>query len=265
MDTSPLSSPLTATSDLSSAESSPVIIPSDISSAASESSNASRLPAPTQDDLFYFQNVVFLAENTLFRVPRYGLEDEKGVFASMFSMPPGAKEPKGSSDENPVVLSSEITAFDFKSFLKAVYPQIVGDSTTLTIDEWMSVLKLSTMWGFSSLQKRAAGKIETHVQDLRAVDLIVLARAYRVPAWLMKGYDKLARRKAYITPDERERLGLDTFFRLVEIREKSWRHAVHGIEASARLRKEFQFTDEIQAMFKDELVGDEEYRAAHGN
>ena len=143
--------------------------------------------------------------------------------------------------------------------------RIVGDSTTLAIDEWMSVLKLSTMWGFHNLRKRATGRIEIHVQNLGAVDLILLARAYRVSAWLMKGYDDLARRDKHITPQERERLGLDTFFRVVELREKNLRHAVLAFRPRKKSPpiEQVDLTNDIQAMFRDELMGDEKYRAAH--
>ncbi|ETW82165.1 hypothetical protein HETIRDRAFT_427288 [Heterobasidion irregulare TC 32-1] len=77
---------------------------------------------PSRDTSFYLETVVFLAENTLFRVPRYRLEAEEGVFAGMFSMPQGEKAKEGSSDTNPIILPSQVTAFEFKSFMKAIYP-----------------------------------------------------------------------------------------------------------------------------------------------
>ena len=115
------------------------------------------------------------------------------------------------------------------------------------------------------MRKRATGRIEIHVQNLGAVDLILLARAYRVSAWLMKGYDDLARRDKHITPQERERLGLDTFFRVVELREKNLRHAVLAFRPRKKSPpiEQVDLTNDIQAMFRDELMGDDEYRAAH--
>ena len=61
----------------------------------------------------------------MFKIPTYGLTADEGVFASMFALPDGSSEPEGSSDENPICLPPEVSAFDFKSFLKALLPQYV--------------------------------------------------------------------------------------------------------------------------------------------
>ena len=58
-------------------------------------------------------------ENTLFKVPRYGLPGDGAAFDAMFAHGPGAP---GSSDEDPIHLDADVTASDFRSMLKATYP-----------------------------------------------------------------------------------------------------------------------------------------------
>ena len=65
------------------------------------------------------------AENTLFKVPTYAFPADEGIFAYMFALPKGDKEPEGSSDDNPINLPPEVSASDFKSLLKACLPQSV--------------------------------------------------------------------------------------------------------------------------------------------
>ena len=145
--------------------------------------------------------------------------------------------------------------------------RLPGGSTDLTVDEWMSVLKLSDMWEFPKMRTKAIDASESEVQKLGAVEMILLAKKYSVSDWLTKGYDILARRPEHITADERKRLGLDTFVRLAEVREKSWNHAVFGQYSysvyAQQQRNQFGFAGAIQAACEDELMDDDEYRAAH--
>ena len=117
------------------------------------------------------------------------------------------------------------------------------------------------------MRTKAIDASESEVQKLGAVEMILLAKKYSVSDWLTKGYDILARRPERITADERKRLGLDTFVRLAEVREKSWNHAVFGPHSYSgyvqQQRNQFGFADAIQVAFEDALMDDNEYRAAH--
>lgn len=61
-------------------------------------------------------------EDTLFKVPRYGLPGDSAIFDAMFSRAPGAA---GSSDDTPIVLDADVTVDDFRSLLKATCPPCV--------------------------------------------------------------------------------------------------------------------------------------------
>lgn len=62
------------------------------------------------------------AGNTLFKVPRYALPTEDGIFAAMLDLPSGDITVEGTDDDHPIVLPAEVTAFDFRSLLKATHP-----------------------------------------------------------------------------------------------------------------------------------------------
>ena len=65
--------------------------------------------------------IVVQAGNTLFKVPRFGLPQE-GVFADMFALPVVEGTMDGATDDNPIVLPSEVTAYDFQSLLRISHP-----------------------------------------------------------------------------------------------------------------------------------------------
>ncbi|KZV72009.1 hypothetical protein PENSPDRAFT_374187 [Peniophora sp. CONT] len=171
-----------------------------------------------QDEYFYFQSVVFKAEKTLFRVPRYGLPADVAAFDAMFSQasPGGA----GSSNENPIFLDSDVKAFDFRSLLKASYPPPGTTASVLTLDEWMGVLTLANKWNLVNMKEKAIAGSNVEVQNKSTVDKVLLAKKYNVARWLKEGYYTLVSRKDPITPDERTKLGWETYARLLDVREK---------------------------------------------
>lgn len=85
-------------------------------------------------------------------------------------------------------------------------------------EEWISVLKLSTLWGFSDLREKAIGELAWRTMD--PVSRVELARKYRVKEWLIAGYRDLVKRSASISMEESERLGWRTAIQLYQLREE---------------------------------------------
>ncbi|KZV76165.1 hypothetical protein PENSPDRAFT_680370 [Peniophora sp. CONT] len=226
-----------------------------------------------RDEHFYFRSAVFRAGKTHFRVPIYGLPSEDGIFAAMFALPNENEE--GSSDDNPICLPPEVTAEDFRSLLKASIPMpAVSSLPKLTVDEWMSVLKLSTMWCLDGLRARAISAadegVAAYAKKDRILDKILLAKQHRVSRWLIEGYEALGRRKTHLTPDERERLDLDTVFHS-ESKDHTppdpWNRparAARPMPATPeyRDRSGFDFISAIRSIFHDELSLDPDYTPA---
>jgi hypothetical protein len=90
----------------------------------------------------------------------------------------------------------------------------------MTTEEWESVLKLSTMWDFRETRKLAIRELSKDgMMDLTMK--VGLARQYKVPDWLIEGYEGLIKREKTISDTEAEQLGLLTVARLFRIREES--------------------------------------------
>ncbi|KAI0309468.1 hypothetical protein OF83DRAFT_1072017 [Amylostereum chailletii] len=208
------------------------------------------------DEFFYFHGVVFQAENKLFKVPRYGLPAEDGVFAAMFALPTaGDREAEGSSDENPIVLPAEVSAHDFRSLLKASYPPCRAAPNTkgMDVEEWMSVLKLANMWCLDELRLKAIDASEWLIASKTAQEKILLGKRYHVARWLIDGYVALGQRKEMISDGEREELGIETYVGLVTLRERSWEWAGDRYGAAGQMREGYDFRGQVIQIFGKEL------------
>jgi len=159
--------------------------------------------------------VTFLVEGTLFKVPRRYFERNSDVWSAVFTLPSGDMETEGSSDDNPIRLES-ITKIDFRRLLMVMYPESLGP-LTMNSDEWESVLKLSTLWELDDIRKEAIAELSKLLVD--AVDKVMLARSYRVGAWLLEGYTSLVKRETNLSSEEAARLGYETAFRICQRRE----------------------------------------------
>lgn len=91
-------------------------------------------------------------------------------------------------------------------------------------EEWTSVLKLSTMWRFGELRKKAIGELTKLAID--SVDKVILARDYKVEKWLVDGYTELVRRDPGLSSKEWKRLSYETALQLYEKREDTFRRGL---------------------------------------
>jgi len=175
---------------------------------------------PQHDSLYYWDNVTFLVENVLFRVPRRYFQTHSSVFGDVFSLPLGGKNPEGSSDDNPFKLES-ISKVDFQRLLKVIYPENPLRPVILSREEWISVLKLSTLWELDDPRERALDELSK--VGLGAVDKVVLGKSYRVGKWLLEGYIELVQRDTTISDADVAAIGTYTAIQLFRIREESSR------------------------------------------
>jgi len=103
-------------------------------------------------------------------------------------------------------------------------------------DDWISVLKLATMWYFLEIRDLA---IKQLTPILGAVDRIVFAKQYSVATWLRSGVAELARRVESLTLDEARKIGLETAIKIFRVREQANPYNRHGIYQNARIEGEF--------------------------
>ncbi|KAF7309182.1 hypothetical protein MKEN_01120800 [Mycena kentingensis (nom. inval.)] len=154
------------------------------------SRNATPLPlVASSHPRFYVSNVnvTLQVEDTLFQIPASCLERNSKVFADMFKLPQGDDDSKieGKSDANPIHLPG-VSVNEFENLLEVLFPiDAFERQQNLSTDQWIDVLKLSTMWRFSQVREMA---IQTLTRmAINSVDRIVLAKRYHVPSWLQTG------------------------------------------------------------------------------
>ncbi|KAH6894005.1 hypothetical protein BKA70DRAFT_1199858 [Coprinopsis sp. MPI-PUGE-AT-0042] len=102
------------------------------------------------------------------------------------------------------------------------------DLPTLTKEEWISVLKLSTNWLFNDMRQLAISNLSLPFPSLGLItdpiERICLAKEYRVYDWLVEGYEKVIDRlitsdddhgsPLTLTLQEGQRIGLDVALEL---------------------------------------------------
>ncbi|KAL4068137.1 hypothetical protein J3A83DRAFT_3816543 [Scleroderma citrinum] len=184
-------------------------------------------------------------EDCLFKIPREPLEAESIVFRDMFLLPQGDKDTvEGLSDENPVVLPG-VSQDEFEQLLTVLLSRkhVSGrcSESDLDLDQWVSVLKLSTMWEFHAPRIAAIIHIDSLDNMIDPIDKVVLAMQYDIKEWLLPALLKLAQRAESINIEEGRRMGFETALKLASVREKfsqeSGRHRCHNCGAKCSTSK----------------------------
>lgn len=155
-------------------------------------------------------------EDALFKVPKNHFATSD-VFATIFSLPPEESGVEG-TECKPFVLQG-ISEVDFESLLKLMYPSPLT-TVKLTQQEWISVLKLCTMWEFTEIRDRAIRELSTKEISIGTIEKIEYGKAYAVKEWVLDGYVELLKRSETITEQEAERLGWKTAAKLLLLREQ---------------------------------------------
>ncbi|KZP27539.1 hypothetical protein FIBSPDRAFT_928062 [Athelia psychrophila] len=182
-------------------------------------------PALTKSIGFFVETVTFLVQEELFKVPRLYFEKNSSIFNDIFQGP-ATKNREGSSDNLPIVLES-IKKVDFERLLMAMFPEpslsrYIPQPINMTVREWTSVLKLSTLWRFGELRHEAIEELTKLLVDSPA-EQVALGREYRVEDWMRKGYTMLLQRESALTQKEREILGAPITVKVYEAREATFR------------------------------------------
>ncbi|SJK97991.1 uncharacterized protein ARMOST_01247 [Armillaria ostoyae] len=173
--------------------------------------------SPSRNQDYYWETIVLQVEDTLVRIPKHNLVGKSEVFDSMLSLPQGGSEPEGISDEKPIQLAG-IKKVDFERLLQIIYPIDNTKLPDLSVNGWVSVLALSSLWRMS-VRKTAIERLTSRLLQISPADRIVLGRKYSVAHWISSGYEELASRVGVVSLEEAEKVGLGTALRIEHIRE----------------------------------------------
>ncbi|CAA7263477.1 unnamed protein product [Cyclocybe aegerita] len=162
----------------------------------------------TPDSQFYFSIVVFGVGESIFRVPRQAFEVPGTVFEAIFSIPLSSSDTdavEGLSDEHPIVLDG-IEEDHFRGFLGALYPF----AKVVTYNDWVGALHLATMWEFKEVREKAISGISSMLAEKTSVEIVLLAKKYRVVHWLRDAYTRLVEQRTLTLEDVRSPFTLDS-------------------------------------------------------
>ncbi|KAG7085398.1 hypothetical protein E1B28_002959 [Marasmius oreades] len=225
---------------------------------------------PIHNQRFFVDVVFFQVEDELYKVPKKPfMENPHPPFSDIFSLPLPKDEstntdlqPEGTSEENPIVLE-QLLKVDFERFLSVLFVnppfQAAKFFESLTIDDWTSVLRLSTQWHFIALRMFAIYHLSCK-KDLTYIDRILLARQYSVSKWFFTGVVDFARdyTMSEISHIDAGKLGLCTTVSLYHLRGQARKDRDGNSSGSL-----VGFTPLFNKHFLDELRGiqatDKEY------
>jgi len=142
----------------------------------------------------------------------------------MLLLPSGPTTPiEGQDRDHPIVLEG-YKKDDFTCLLKVMYPTatslISGRNIELHLkkEEWVSVLKLSTIWNMTKIRQYAIHRLSID-SNLLPIEKILLARAHRVGAWLNEAVTSLATCNPIPDLKDLSTIGWETVARILWIRE----------------------------------------------
>jgi hypothetical protein len=78
-------------------------------------------------------------------------------------------------------------------------------------EDWISILKLSHRWGFSTFYAATIPKLEPL---LSAVDKIVLARTYDVWPWLQPAFEEVCSQASWLSDGDCRRIGFEDIMKI---------------------------------------------------
>lgn len=125
------------------------------------------------------------------------------------------------------------------------------------MEEWVLILKLTTMWQFRGLRYVAISTLRSHLGKGDPVRWLSLARLYDVKEWMLPSLEALARRPKAVQLEEVESLGVETAIKMAEVRESYRACSGAGYNQYNNhilcTRDKYNFSAEIKRLFSDEL------------
>ncbi|KAI5890013.1 uncharacterized protein SCHCODRAFT_02669226 [Schizophyllum commune H4-8] len=139
------------------------------------------------------------------------------VFRYFFEQSPTFVEEYLSQDDVEVIYLKDVSRVDFDRFLSYMYPKSLGKCDVNTSEEWTSVLRLASKWGFTDLRAHSLEKLESTAAP---IDRILIAREFDLPKWLLPAFVDLCTAPEPPTLEAAEHLGLPAVVNIGRIREK---------------------------------------------
>ncbi|KAF9050205.1 hypothetical protein BJ165DRAFT_1457155 [Panaeolus papilionaceus] len=151
-----------------------------------------------RDPIYFCENVVLMAEDRVFSVPKGGLLNNGTYFHSLFG-PQILKDTDlripaaGSSEQHPIVLKG-ISKVDFHNLLRVIYP-FQGIDFPSGDEHWLGILDLATKWGFQEARETALLHLD-HIFTSNSpchdpIHALYLCQKYNIQKYMKQQFEAL--------------------------------------------------------------------------
>ncbi|KAJ3541488.1 hypothetical protein NMY22_g3866 [Coprinellus aureogranulatus] len=139
--------------------------------------------------LYKPEDLVYLkVEDAVFCLPRPRLQELSQVFRDLFSLPQGP-DAEGRSYDAPIIIP-DCKKKEFEAFVKLLLAPMIVKLGTVSFgrDDWVSILRLATMWDMPEVKTEAIYRLEHGYPSLTPEDKVLLGQRYGVSRWSFDGY-----------------------------------------------------------------------------
>ncbi|KAL1659801.1 hypothetical protein GGF50DRAFT_130752 [Schizophyllum commune] len=166
------------------------------------------LPSSARRHATYY----FADGNLTILVPTF--RHHSSSFAKQFSL----ATDRETSDASPLRLDN-VTTDEFERFLWILYPPALDQEKPQTVDDWLAILKLSTMWDFPSARNLAIKRLAKLKID--PVRQLVMQFQYNVDAqWGYEAFRALCKRREPLSLVEARDVGMEVVIKVSVARER---------------------------------------------
>jgi len=174
-----------------------------------------------EDHEFYFQDIILLVGDRLFKVPARNFITESEVFETMFKLPQNPDvAADGLSNDQPLQLEG-VKSDDFRQLLRVMYPSGIGKNENLTTEQWISVLALSIQWDMTAIRAEAIKNVRAGLAPdaLLPHNLLNLGQTHHIDQWVIAAILHFITRKEPMCPKDAEIIGVENAFKIASLRE----------------------------------------------
>ena len=131
------------------------------------------------------------------------------------------------------------------------------DDNSLTLNDWIAILSISSRFIFDRIRERAIKEIATHPDQINPFELIGLAIKHDVQQWLKPAYEKAVTRTDLISHAEALKVPSPIVVMLMRSREQYWTGKNRGssLSAASIIDSEVRIMDLASRESQREIVG----------
>ncbi|KAF9523873.1 hypothetical protein CPB83DRAFT_862237 [Crepidotus variabilis] len=152
-------------------------------------------------DTYYLDLITFEVEDTIFRVPKNRFLSLNPAFFDHFTL---SQQPATAGNvvvveiRDNIIQIHDVSAESFHALLLVLYP---FERTASSYEEWLGALDLATRWTLPEIRVKAVSALAALKESTpkSSMEIILLAKKYRIKTMLRDAYAQLVTEQADLT------------------------------------------------------------------